>query len=340
MLNVGIIGTGLQANRRASSIATHAQCKIKSIAGIVREELDAMTSTYKAEPVSDWLDMVNDPEIDIVVICTPPNLHYQIAEKALLAGKHVLCEKPLTMTSSDALKLYHLANNVNKVLKCGFNHRFHPAMLKANEIIKSGKIGRIITGRAVYGICGRNQCENEWRSDPNYVSGGQLMEQGVHIVDLFRWYMGEFESISADVSTQVFSIEPLEDTAVILLHGKDGITATLHSSITQWRNRFRLELYGTEGYLEITGLGGSYDLEQLHIGLRRPTEPFTETVIDYRGNDKSWKAEWEHFIEKIVDNKPMMGTAMDGAIANYIIENSYVSSKNKCRVTLGGMQDE
>lgn len=337
MFNIGIIGTGLQAKRRASSIATHPQSNIKSIAGIVEEELKALASSYDAEPVSNWMDVINDDAIDIVVICTPPNLHYEITEKALLAGKHVLCEKPLTMSSSDAKKLYDLANSVNRVLKCGFNHRFHPAMLKANEIIKNGELGKIITGRAVYGICGRNQCEDEWRSNPEYVSGGQLMEQGVHIVDLFRWYMGEFEGVSADVTTQVFSIEPLEDTAVVLLHGKDGITATLHSSITQWRNRFRLELYGTEGYVEITGLGGSYDLEQLHIGKRRPTEPFTETVIDYRGNDKSWKAEWEHFIKAIADDEPLMGTAMDGAIANYIIEKSYESSRNKCRVTLGGM---
>lgn len=340
MLNIGIIGTGLQARRRASSIFSYAQSDIKSIAGIVKEELEALASTYDAEPVSDWMDLINDSAIDIVVICTPPNLHYEIAEKALLAGKHVLCEKPLTMSSSGAKKLYNLANSVNRILKCGFNHRFHPAMLKAHEIIENGEIGKIITGSAVYGICGRNQCENEWRSDPKCVSGGQLMEQGVHIVDLFRWYMGEFEGVSADVSTQVFLIEPLEDTAVMLIHGKDGITATLHSSITQWRNRFRLELYGTEGYVEITGLGGSYDLEQLHIGKRRPTEPFTETVIDYRGNDNSWGAEWNHFMKAIVDKEPLMGNAMDGAIANYIIEKSYESSRNKTRVSLGGMQDE
>lgn len=340
MLNIGIIGTGLQAKRRASSIYLHKLCNIKSIAGIVEDELKSLALIYDANPISNWIDIINDVAIDIVVICTPPNLHYEIAERALLAGKHVLCEKPLTKTSSDAKKLYELTNSRNIVLKCGFNHRFHPAMLKAHKIIANGEIGKIITGRAVYGICGREECETEWRSNPEYVSGGQLMEQGVHIIDLFRWYMGDFESVSADVSTQVFPIQPLEDTSVILLHGKDGITATLHSSITQWRNKFRLELYGTEGYVEITGLGGSYDLEKLHVGKRNPNAPFSETVIDYRGNDKSWAAEWNHFIQAIIDGIPLMGNAMDGALANYIIEKSYKSSRERMRVSLGGMQNE
>lgn len=340
MFNVSIIGSGLQAKRRAASISQHPLCKIKSIAGIAANEVKQLSKIYDANPVHDWKVEVKNPDIDIIVICTPPNLHYEIAKAALLEGKHVLCEKPLTKTSEDAKKLFKLAEREGRVLKCGFNHRFHPAMLKAYDIISNGDIGRIITGRAVYGICGRDDCESEWRSNTEYVSGGQLMEQGVHIIDMFRWYMGEFTSVTADVSTQVFPIQPLEDTAVVLLHGAEGVTATLHSSITQWRNRFRLELYGTEGYIEITGIGGSYDLEQLHIGKRNPTAPFSEEVIDYRGNDKSWDIEWKHFISAIVDNTPMMGTAMDGVIANYIVEKAYLSSKTKNRVSIEEAKNE
>ena len=334
MLQVSIVGSGLQAKRRAASISQHPLCNIKSIAGIEENEVKQLSKLYNANPVFDWKEVVKDSVIDIVVICTPPNLHYEIGKAFLLEGKHVLCEKPLTKTSEDGMKLFELAKKEERVLKCGFNHRFHPAMLKAYDIISSGKIGKIITGRAVYGICGRDDCETEWRSSPEYVSGGQLMEQGVHMIDLFRWYMGEFTEVSADVSTQVFPIQPLEDTAVVLLHGANGVTATLHSSITQWRNRFRMELYGTEGYVEISGMGGSYDMEQLHIGKRNPSAPFSEEVIDYRGNDKSWIGEWNHFISAIVDKTPLMGTGRDGAIANYIVEQAYFSSKTKNRVNI------
>lgn len=334
MLNIGLIGTGLQAKRRLESIKENQYCSIKCIAGIVESELNELSNNYSAIPYTDWKELVNSAEIDAVIICTPPHLHYEISLAALSNGKHVLCEKPLTLNSTDAKKLYDLAAKENLVLKCGFNHRFHPAMLKAYEIIKSGEIGKVITARALYGICGRDGCENEWRSDTSCVSGGQLMEQGVHMVDLLRWYMGEFESVSADVSTQVFPIAPLEDTAVVLLHGKDGVTATIHSSITQWRNRFRLELCGTNGYLEVTGLGGSYDMEQLHIGKREPSSPFTELIIDYRGKDKSWGNELNNFFNAINSNEAIIGDALDGSIANYIIEKAYEAAKKKERIIL------
>ena len=332
---VGIIGSGLQANRRAESIQSNQYCVVNTIAGIDKDTLSKLAKKCYAKEENDWQNIILNNEIDIVLICTPPHLHFEIASLALENNKHVLCEKPLTMSSKDAIKLHNISLKTNSKIMCGFNHRHHPAVIEAYKVVKQGKIGTPITGRAVYGICGREGCENEWRSDPKCVSGGQLMEQGIHIADLFRWFMGDFESVSADVSTQVFPIFPLEDTAVMLLHGSNGKTATIHSSITQWRNKFRFELYGTQGYVEITGLGGSYDLEQLVIGKREPESPFSEKIVDYRGSDKSWVNEWNYFIDVIENNEEFeMGNTLDAAIANYFVERAYEASSSKTRLGL------
>ena len=335
MYNIGIIGSGLQADRRAQAIRETEIGNLKKIASIDKCSLHKLGNKYGVATTLSWEEVVRDTDINIIIICTPPNLHFEIARCALQNGKHVLCEKPLTKDLEDAITLKKIAENAKKKVMCGFNHRHHPAMLRAHEILISGKIGRPITGRAVYGICGREGCEKEWRSNTEFVSGGQLMEQGIHAIDLFRWYMGEFEAVSAQVSTQVFPIAPLEDTAVVLLHGKNGETATLHSSITQWINKFRFELYCTNGYFEITGLGGSYDSEQLKIGFRTPNKPFQETVISYRGKDKSWVNEWIYFIY-CIENKTdfEMGNINDAIQNMYIVEKAYLSSNKKERVKL------
>ncbi len=328
--NIGIIGTGLQSNRRLQSIQNNSNCKIAKIAGINRDEVELLCKVYDAEPTECWENVVDDDNMDIIVICTPPHLHYNIAYRAIKNKKHVLCEKPLTRSSKNAENLVAIAKSEGVILKCGFNHRHHPAMLKAFEILANDEIGQPFTGRAIYGICGREGCEKEWRSDPNIVSGGQLMEQGIHCVDLFRWYMGNFESVSANIATNVFPIAPLEDTATILLHTKYNSCITIHSSITQWRNKFQLEIYGTKGYLEIVGLGGSYELQQLKIGKRAPNEPFSELIIDFRGKDKSWDNEWRHFID-VIKGEPieLMGSGDDGVEAMKIIETAYNAAKEK-----------
>jgi predicted dehydrogenase len=333
--NIGLIGTGLQSHRRLPAIKNNTFCKIAKIAGINRKETEMLCKEYEAQLTLNWQDIIDDKNIDIIVICTPPNLHYEIAYKALKNKKHVLCEKPLTRSSIDAQKLVLIAKEENVVLKCGFNHRHHPAMLAAFDILKKGEIGIPFTGRAVYGICGREGSEKEWRSDTTIVSGGQLMEQGIHCVDLFRWYMGNFESVSANVATKVFPIMPLEDTATILLHAKNNDCATIHSSITQWKNTFHLEVYGTEGYFEIVGLGGSYELQQLRIGKRAPNEPFSEQIIDFRGRDKSWNNEWNHFIDIIRnESTQLLGSGEDGVNAMRIIESAYNSAKIKQRALI------
>ncbi|MCK5241110.1 Gfo/Idh/MocA family oxidoreductase [bacterium] len=334
IMKVGIIGTGLQANRRLPSIEQHISCKVDAITGLVSEEAKNISKIYGARYIMNWERLVTDDKLNIIVICTPPYVHFDIAKTALEAGKHVLCEKPLTMNSADAQKLVTIANKNNVLLKCGFNHRHHPAIQKAYQLVSNGAIGKPITGRSLYGICGRQGCEQEWRSNPNYAAGGQFMEQGIHVIDLFRWFVGEFDSVSADIATHVFPIEPLEDTATALLHRRDGVTVTIHSSITQWRNRFRFELYGTQGYVEITGLGGSYDLQQLRFGKRNPDVPFSEEIIDYRGSDKSWVSEWNHFMDAILHHAPMIGTGTDGVAASHIVESAYLSAKESRRVLL------
>ena len=125
LLNVGIIGSGLQANRRLESVSNHSNSKVIAIAAINEFEKEKISKRTTARITNDWNTIVTDPEIDVIVVCTPPYLHFEICSKALALGKHVLCEKPLTMNSLDALKLTQLSAKNAVLFKCGFNHR-HP----------------------------------------------------------------------------------------------------------------------------------------------------------------------------------------------------------------------
>ncbi|MGW4365720.1 Gfo/Idh/MocA family protein [Nocardia takedensis] len=299
-----------------------------------------MTANTDARGSTRWEAAVEAADIDAVVVCTPPHLHRDIVRAALAAGKHVLCEKPLTRTSDDAAELAERAETAGLVLHCGFNHRCHPALAAAQHIVATGAIGRPVFGRGVYGIGGRPGLEQEWRSDPSIAAGGQLMEQGIHLVDLFRWMIGDFDSVLGTTANAVFPIAPLEDSGVAVLQRADGCHVTVHSTLAQWKNRFSFELYGTHGYVEVTGLGGGYGTEVLRHGIRDAYAPFSETVTEYRGQDRSWQLEWEGFVTAVRSGGAPPVSAAEGAAAMRLVEAAYRSSATGRVVAVGQREDK
>jgi predicted dehydrogenase len=326
-MKISIIGTGLQFSRRAPVILNSKDDELISICGIDKEKTIKYSKAFNCEIDRDWRVTVDRKDIDVIVITTPPHLHKEITLAALSAGKHVLCEKPLSKTNSEALEMYHKCVETRKILKCGFNHRYHPAMLKAKGIIDSGKIGNLTFGRAIYGICGRPEYKNEWRADPNKASGGQFIEQGSHLIDLFRWYFGEVDCVASMIGIDYFKDQALDDGGFSLFKFKNGATASMHTSLAQWINTFSLEIYGTEGYLRIEGLGGGYGDHKLIEGKRDFNAPFSENITFFRGGDKSWLNEWSEFKQTIKDNESYNASAYDGLQAMKIANACYESSK-------------
>src|SRR5882762_8048439 len=264
-MRVAIIGSGLQGNRRAQALESFPDADLVVVTAKGRSGAEPLAKRMQCAAGAGWEDVVRRTDIDVVVVCTPPNLHSAITLAAVEEGKHVLCEKPLARTLGEGEAMVRAAEKMGVVLKCGFNHRHHPAIMAAKRHFENGLVGAAVFLRAAYGICGRPGYEKEWRADPRITSGGQLMEQGIHVIDLFRWFIGEIQDVTALAETSYRPIAPLEDNAFATCRTRAGVPASLHSSLTQWKNIFSFEVYGKEGYLAVEGLGGGYGTEKLAI---------------------------------------------------------------------------
>jgi len=327
-MRIAIIGAGLQCRRRAPVVRDWPGAELALIASRTGQTAKVQASRLGCEFAVGWQGIVERQDIDIVLVCTPPSSHAEISIAAMRAGKHVLCEKPLARTIEEAEEMIATAKSCHVKLKCGFNHRHHPAIWKAKQLLDEGKLGHPMFARCCYGYVGRQGYEKEWRADPAYVSGGQLMEQGIHALDLFRWFLGDFDQVAGITSTNYWTAQPFEDNAFVLLRRGDGVVASLHSSMTQWRNLFHFEIFGQEGYVSVEGLGGSYGTEQLRLGRRDFSSPFSEEVTDYRGEDRSWFEEWKEFLTAIKEDREPIGNGKDGLEALKLAYAAYESSKS------------
>jgi predicted dehydrogenase len=276
-----------------------------------------------------WQDTVARNDLDAIVICTPPYAHAEISIAAMRSGKHVLCEKPLTRTVAEAEEMVRVSRDTGRVLKCGFNHRHHPAIAEAKRRLDAGDLGRPLFGRCRYGICGRPGYENEWRADPDQAAGGQFIEQGSHGIDLVRWFMGDIVEVACMTSRHYFKMQPLEDDGFAVFRTAAGGTASLHASLVQWQNLFSFEVTGDEGYARIEGLGGAYGTECLYLGRRDFSEPFQDRVIQFRGADVSWRDEWREFRAAITERRQPLGNGVDGLAAMTIALVAYQAEREK-----------
>ncbi len=333
-MRIAIVGAGLQARRRAAVIAASTDTEMVVVAATHMTSAARLAQEVRAEASTDWAAAVVRPDVDAVIVCTPPDLHEEIASVALGAGKHVLCEKPLARSSAEAQRMVDQADADGRILWCGFNHRYHPALRQVRQWLAQGDLGEAMYLRARYGIGGRPGYEREWRADPERVGGGQLMEQGIHLVDLARWFLGDFATALGAVGTYYWKTQPFEDNAFVLLRKADGRVAMLHSSLTEWRNLFSLELFGTDGYARAEGLGGSYGLETATLGMRDFDAPFAERQIEYRGADPCWQLEWEAFVAATEGSGDGPATARDGVRALRTVEAVYASASTGRRVEL------
>lgn len=333
MKKVAIIGAGLQASRRIPAIVDEGTHEIALIIDRKKDRAEKAAAVWRCASATDWRAGVKDSTISAVVVLTYPDSHAAITTAALNAGKDVLCEKPLARTLRQAAAMVKAARRNKRILKCGFNHRHHPALQEAHRLFAAGKIGKAVFGRGRYGIAGRPGLEHEWRSDPKIVSGGQLMEQGIHLVDLFRWFLGDMSAVAGMVSTNFWPIAPLEDNGFALLQDGTGTIVSIHSSLTQWINLFSFELYGERGSLTVEGLGGSYGVEKLMTSLHDPHGPFTTTTTIYRGSDRSWHSEWQEFTAAVKAGREPLGNGDDGLKAMELVTAVYRAARTRRTMT-------
>ncbi len=334
-MNVAIIGCGLIGMKRASALDL--DDRLAACCDIDGKIAAAFGRERNCPSYTDYRDLLSEAECEVVIVAVVNKFTKDIVVGALDSGKHVLAEKPLGRNAIEAEQMIRRVQAASKefqVLKTGFNHRFHPAVWKAKRICNTGKIGEVLTIRARYGHGGRPGMEKEWRSSKDLCGGGELLDQGVHVIDLIRWFGGEIVEAFGKVETRFWNIE-VEDNAFAFLKTDQDVTASFHVSWTNWRNIFSFEVFGTEGYVKIEGLGGSYGTERLEYGRRKKEggKPDIET-FEFPPEDISWKEEWKEFKAAVRESRDPVGSGLDGLRANEVVEALYRSSEKRSVVVL------
>jgi predicted dehydrogenase len=243
-LKIGIIGVGLQGRRRAEALKQFSDAELVVVADVLLQKAKLLAEEMGCETTDNWEDMVARQDIDVVAVCTPPNWHLSMCTAALEQGKHVLCEKPLARNPEEAGQILATARENGLKLKGGFNLRHHPGMKQAWEWFEQGIIGEPFSIRICYGIGGRPGYDKEWRANGEIAGGGQLMDQGMHAIDLSRWFLGDFSEVVGFLATSFWDVAPLEDNAFALLRTASGQISSIYVSWTQWKICFPLSSLG------------------------------------------------------------------------------------------------
>lgn len=323
-LGVGIIGCGLIGHKRAHALGSSAKLIACADRDITRAE--KLAHPFKARVFSDWKALLALSEIQVVIIATLHDSLAAITLAAMEAGKHVLVEKPAAREARELEPLLAVAEHNKVKVHVGFNHRYHRAMRKAKELIEAGELGELMFLRARYGHGGRLGYEKEWRADPQLSGGGELIDQGPHVIDLSRWFLGDFTQIQGVASTSYWDM-PVDDNAFMLLRTEKKQTAFLHVSCTEWKNLFSMEIYGKKGKLDLQGLGGSYGLERLSFYKMLPEMgPPETTAWEYPMADDSWATELNEFFDDIHLNRKPAASLQDAYETLKIIGKIYEGS--------------
>jgi predicted dehydrogenase len=318
-MRLAIVGCGVIGGKRAAAAKGH---EIVVVCDRDSARAEQLAQTTKARAVTDWREAVT-ANVDAVIVATTHDQLASIAHGAVEAGRHVLVEKPAGRTLAEVQAIAQAAAKHDRIVKAGFNHRFHPAFLKARAIVDSGVLGPLMFIRARYGHGGRIGYEKEWRALPEISGGGELIDQGSHLIDLSRWLLGELTVDYAAVPTLFWNMEA-DDNCFMALRSACGQMAWLHASWTEWKNTFSFEIFGRDGKLVVDGLGGSYGTERLTYYRMLPQmgPPETET-FEFPGQDQSWDAEFADFISAVENGRPPCGDITDAVANMAIVEDIY-----------------
>ena len=322
---IGIIGCGLIGKKRSQSLGLKG--KLIACADPDIDKAKKIASSKKIKVFKDWKKLLEVKEIDIVIIATPHNQLFKIIIQAYKMKKHILVEKPGSKNLKEMIKIISKVKNNKIKIKVGFNHRYHPSIIKAKKIIKSGIIGKPMYLRARYGHGGRPRYEKEWRAKPSISGGGELIDQGSHLIDLSRLFLGEFSEVTGFINTYFWKMS-VEDNAFLTLKTNSNKIAFLHVSWTEWKNMFSFEIFCSHGKLDINGMGGSYGQEQLTLyKMSKKMGIPKQRKWRFKLKDISWKTEINDFYDDIIYNRKPKVNLNDAYQNLKIINKIYKNSK-------------
>lgn len=304
----------------------------------------------------DYDELIADPEVDVVDLVSPNSLHKEQILKALKAGKHVLCEKPLVMNAAEAKEVETAAAASDRTVGMLFNYRFIPALLKAKELMNAGRIGEIYSFRGEYFHTGYQNPSRpySWRMDLKQSGGGALADLGSHVIDLVRYLLGDFSAVKADMKTYVKE-RPLTDGS-----GKRGIVtvddaAWLHCSLSSGAqgtievSRFatgtlddlNITVYGSKGAFSFKLMEphflNYFDEEHKGMGWCRleTLQHYPDAKIPAPRSVIGWTRfhteNQYRFLKSMVEGTLFHPSVNDGAAVQYVLEAAYKSAADGLR---------
>ena len=341
ILRVGIAGFGIVGQKRKLFIDQNPNLKVVSLADIrfkddlsmknneslnynysdLEKDSQEISGNFETEIkyYRDYRNMIKKGDIDILFVCLP---NYKAADATIFGlenGCNVFCEKPPAKNLTEVKDIVLCSKkNSNLKLKYGFNHRYHRSVQKAHDIINKKKYGDIMGFRGVYGKSSIIPFGHGWRSNKEFAGGGILLDQGIHLLDLVRYFSGDYDEIHSFIDNKFWNHD-VEDNAFILMRNKKGQVASLHSTATQWQHRFRLEIILEEAMLELSGIltgSKSYGSEKLKIieRVKGNSVGSQEEKIYTFLDDDSWKLEIDEFAECVFNNKEVSNGTIDEAL--------------------------
>lgn len=327
-LRTAIIGYGKMGRIRHAAMDRHGGFEV--VAACDTEIDPDATIPMVTDPLA-----VYDYKPDVIVCSVPNMMTPDVVCEALARGKHVFSEKPPGRNSEDVRRMRQAeANSTGLVLKFGFNHRVHDAIEEAKVLIDANTMGPLYFLRGVYGKAGGPNYAENWRNDPALSGGGILIDQGIHMLDLFLMFAGQFSNVQSIVQRKFWTEVPVEDNAFALMKNDAGVVASMHSSATQWQHTFRLELYMRNGFISVDGIlsaSGSYGTEVLTVALNRLDKdgkpvPNPECQEIRFTEDLSWDKEVAEFYDAVATGAPIRsGTSLQALEVMELVEAIYAA---------------
>jgi predicted dehydrogenase len=332
MIKTAIIGYGYMGEIRHRVIDQHPDLELSMVCECSEDKLKGVHPFRVVRNPREVLDS----DADLIFVCTPNNLIPNLVIEALKRGKHVFAEKPPGRNLQDILNIREQERKSPKAkLMFGFNHRYHPGIQRAKSITGSGQLGDILWVRGLYGKSGGKSFPTSWRNCREISGGGILLDQGIHMLDLFCYFCGDFPEVKSFMSNQYWGFD-LEDDAFVIMTNPRRQHAMLHSSATLWKHRFVIEFGLQKGYVIVQGLltkSGSYGRETLVVG-RQAFEDETDAVgnpreeMTYFDRDLSWEIEVAKIVDCIKNDTPVQeSSSLDAYKAMLIVDKAYRDAK-------------
>ena len=329
-LKVGIAGYGIVGKRRHLFINEHKSLKVTAVC-----EQNFPNDYNELQDIlcfNNYKDLL-EQDLDILFVCLTNNVAAEVTIAGLEKGMHVFCEKPPGMNVDEIAKVIEVEKkHSNLKLKYGFNHRYHDSIREALRIIQSGDLGEIINVRGIYGKSRVIPFSGGWRSKRELAGGGILLDQGIHMLDLMRLFCGEFIDVKSYVSNSFWK-HNVEDNAYALMKDTKGRVAMITSSATQWQHKFNLEIFLTEGYIELFGiLSGSKSYGEEIISYGKRDEDSDNGQMESKTikflQDNSWKDEIFEFADAVINNLPILsGTSNDALETMKLVFSIYYNDQ-------------